>query len=481
MADGSLFGPRNQLRIAVLFAGIGGSCIGIQRATGHSPMVAINHWPYAIKTHAQNHPETMHFLEDVWNVSPWEGARGLPLDAMWASPDCTHHSKARGKKPMLSGRRSLAWVVVDWAREVRPTVIFLENVQEIQTWGPLYPSDYPVESLRDRPIPERKGEYWRAWLLALEAQGYRIEWRILVAADFGAPTSRERLYLIARRDGQPIVWPEPTHGPGRIPYRTAAECIDWSVPAPSIFARKQPLKPKTQARIAKGLKRYVLDTPPYIAPLIPTGPDRSEQVAAWFTKFYGTSTGAPLSQPAPVVTSGGGRGGGHIGLTVAWMAKHYGGVTGHGVDRPIGTITSVDHHSLCAASILCLTHGGRVEAIDEPIRTITTANRGERALQVALLTKYYGEGGTSQGLDQPLDTITTRARFGLVTANVNGETWVVYDIGMRMLLADELKLMQGFPVDYQLSGTIADRIEGIGNSVCPQMAEAIVRANVGAP
>lgn len=492
-ADGTLFGPRDQLRIAVLFAGIGGSCIGIQRATGHSPMVAINHWPYAIRTHAKNHPETLHFEEDVWNISPQRGARGLPLDALWASPDCTHFSKAKGARPLSSGRRSLAWVVVDWAREVKPGIIFLENVQEIQTWGPLYPDDHPVESLRGRPIPERKGECWRAWLLALEAEGYRIEWRILVAADYGAPTSRERLYLIARRDGQPIVWPKPTHGHGLIPWRTAAECIDWSVPACSIFAShkeakiwakankrpgipQRPLEFKTQVRVAEGFRRHVLKGEPFLAPMRSMGEDRRFELAAWFTKFYGTSTGASLTQPGPVITAGGG----HIGLTVAWVAKHYGGVVGHGLEQPIGTITRVDHHSLCAASLLCLTHGGRLEPINEPARTITTANRGERAVQVAFLSKFYGEGGISQGLDRPLDTITTLARFGLVTVNICGETYVVTDIGLRMLTPWELKRMQGFPDDFEMDGTIADQIEGIGNSVCPQMAEAIVRANVRA-
>ena len=476
MADGTLFGRVDRPRRIVLFAGIGGSCIGIKAATGQSPDVAINHWEYAIRTHQENHPDTFHFLEDVWNVEPWEASRGVAVDTLWLSPDCTHHSNAAGRVPLDSGRRALPWVGVKWAREVKPRIIFMENVEEIQSWGPLYPDDYPVVALRGRPIPERKGEIWREWLCALEAEGYVVEWRILAACDYGVPTTRERLYLIARRDGLPIRWPEPTHGPGKIPHRWAADCIDWSDPAPSIFGRKRDLRPKTQERIAKGLHRYVLQGKPYIVPgVVPTGPDRREQVAAWFTQFYGRSIGSRIDQPGPTITAGVP----HTGLTVAWLAKHYGGVVGHGVDRPLGTITTVDHHSLCAASLLCLTHGQRIEPIDEPGRTITTARGGERALQVAMLTKYYGDGGTSQAIDRPGDVITTKARFGLVTVDIEGATYVVTDIGLRMLRPRELVRMQGFPDSYRLSGSVKDQIEGIGNSVCPPVAEALVRANMG--
>ena len=220
MADGSLFGNLRRPVVVDLFCGAGGTSLGVEMA-GLEVQAAVNHWPYAIRMHARNHPDTFHFLEDVFDVEPWIAARGRLIDLLVGSPDCTHFSNAKGSQPRDTGRRALADVFVKWATQVRPTRIILENVREFLTWGPLDDNG--------QPIPERKGEYFRAWVQALESLGYRVEWRLLRACDYGAPTSRLRLFVVARLDGPPQ-WPTPSHGPGLEPWRAAAECIDWGVP-----------------------------------------------------------------------------------------------------------------------------------------------------------------------------------------------------------------------------------------------------------
>lgn len=267
MIQSTLFGDLSKPASAVLFSGMGGACLGIEGATGTSPLAAVNHWPYALRIHAMNHPETRHYPEDVFNVPPDLASRGRRLGLLWMSPDCTDHSRAKGGVPRTTGRRSLADVIFLWLSSgVQPAVLMLENVPEFKDWGPLHPDDHPDPKKRGRPIKERRGELFKEWIRKVEAFGYRVEWRLLKACDYGAPTIRQRLYLIARRDGRPIVWPEPTHGPGRpLPWRTAAECIDWSIPARSIFGRKKPLADATQRRIAVGLMKYVLNNErPYL-------------------------------------------------------------------------------------------------------------------------------------------------------------------------------------------------------------------------
>jgi DNA (cytosine-5)-methyltransferase 1 len=254
------------------FAGGGGASLGIEWALGRSPDIAVNHDPEAIAMHEANHPNTRHICGNVWDVNPKGVTNGRRVGLAWFSPDCTFHSKARGAKPFrdpksAKGRRGLAWVVTRWARAVKPRVCVVENVEELQDWGPL--------DANGRPDPERAGLTFRRWVGQLRACGYEVEWRELRACDFGAPTIRKRLFVIARCDGKPIVWPEPTHGPGRAkPWRTAAECIEWSLPCPSIFLTreegkaigvKRPLVEKTLARIARGVRRFVLEAPtPFI-------------------------------------------------------------------------------------------------------------------------------------------------------------------------------------------------------------------------
>jgi DNA (cytosine-5)-methyltransferase 1 len=238
--------------IVDLFAGGGGASTGIEAATGRTVDIAINHDPVALETHKRNHPRTRHLEADIWEVKPKEATQGQPVELLWASPDCTHFSVAKGGKPRKQNIRSLAWAVVTWAHEVRPACIFLENVAEFRGWGPL--------DDEGRPIKAQMGETFRVWKGALEALGYQVDFRILDASQYGAPTRRRRLFLIARCDGLPIVWPEITHGPGKAPLHTAAECIDWSIPCPSIFDRKKPLAEKTLWRIAQGIRRFVLES-----------------------------------------------------------------------------------------------------------------------------------------------------------------------------------------------------------------------------
>ena len=247
------------------FAGGGGASAGIEAAIGRPVDIAINHDPEAIAVHRANHPGTRHYCASIWEVSPGEACAGRPVGLAWFSPDCTHFSRAKGNKPREKGIRGLAWVVVRWAKEVAPRVIILENVEEFQTWGPL---------LEDgRPDPARAGETFREWLAQLTGLGYTVEFQSLVAADFGAPTTRRRLFLVARRDGLNPAWPKPTHGKGRIDaWRPAAEVIDWSLPCPSIFDRPRPLAEATLRRIAAGFRKYVIEADnPFVIPVRPNG------------------------------------------------------------------------------------------------------------------------------------------------------------------------------------------------------------------
>lgn len=459
---------------AVLFAGAGGSCEGIRRATGRSPRLAVNHNPIALRAHALNHPDTRHLCEDVFQAQPWRvWPRDRRLRLLWASPDCTDFSRAKGGAPVTSGRRSLAWVVADWVAQTSPQIVMLENVPEFEGWGPL-----DDEGKRD---PARAGETFAEFVAMFKLHGYRVSWRVLRACDYGAPTIRRRLYLIARRDNKPIVWPEPTHGPGRpLPWHTAAECIDWSLPGRSIFNRPKPLAKTTMARIAEGLRKFVLESPqPFIVPARTHGgggngprsidePMRSVTTKAEFALatphllnlshgdralvvpwFQETANGeragqAPrvraLDLPAPTVTATGSQG----AVACAWLAKHYTGATGSTLRAPLGTVTSQDHHSLCAA----------------------------------FLTSYYSGGGTAQALSDPMAAIVTRARHGLVVVELEGQPYALRDITLRMLTPRELATAQGFGPEYQLVGTIAQQIAQVGNSVCPPVAEALVRANL---
>ena len=459
--------PLHHELVIDLFSGGGGASTGIEQAIGRPVDVAINHDPEAVALHQANHPQTLHYVSDVFEVDPLAVTDGRPVGLLWASPDCTFHSKARGGKPhrdrkQANKRRALAGVVVRWAKAVRPRIIHLENVEEFQHWGPLDASG--------QPCPRRKGSSFRRWVASLRNCGYAVEWRELRACDYGAPTIRKRLFLIARCDGQPIVWPAPTHGaPGSLPvrqkkllpWRTAAECIDWDVPAPSIFERARPLADATCRRIAAGIVRYVIKSgEPFIA-----------------TNTTG-HPGAPVGQPLRTVTTAGNQ-----ALVAAFLAKHYTGVVGSELREPIGTVTSVDHHSLTTAHLITIDNqssaGGHSPA-DSPLKTTVTENR--HALVQAFLTAYYGSDADGQPMGEPLRTVPTRDRFGLVM--VQGQPYAIADIGLRMLTPRELYRAQGFPPDYIIDRgadgralTKTAQVRMCGNSVCPPMARALVLAN----
>ncbi len=490
-----------------LFAGGGGASTAIESVLGRVD-VAINHSPVALAVHAANHPATRHLVTDIWDASPRVVTGGQPVAFLWASPDCTHFSVAKGAVPRSQGIRSLAWVVVRWARDVRPAVIMLENVAEFRGWGPLGDDG--------RPVRAQMGETFRRWRGELERLGYTVDYRVLDASLYGAPTRRRRLFLVARCDGQPIRWPEPTHGPGRLPVHTAAECIDWSLPCPSIFERDRPLADKTLWRIAQGVRRFVLESPaPFVVRMA------HGEVAPDGTRRRGAGAHA-ASEPLPTVTGSSGGGGFAVAaptlvqtgygerpgqrpryldlhaplgtavngqkhaLVAAFLAKHFGGVVGTPLDQPTSTVTAVDHHGLAAVALAHFrgtdeSQPGAVR-IDAPLPVISAG--GVHVSEVrAFLTAYYGSDATGgQALLDPVRSITARHRLGLVT--VSGVDYQIVDIGMRMLQPHELLRAQfgRYAESYDLSAarTKSAQVRLIGNSVCPEVAEALLRANVGA-
>ena len=647
------------------FAGGGGASLGIERALGRSPDIAINHDAEALAMHAMNHPATRHLPHNVWKVDPTAVTGGAPVGLLWASPDCKHHSKAKGGKPVKRAIRDLAWVVVRWARQVRPRIIMFENVEEFRDWGPL--------DVDGRPCKERKGKTFDLFVVELRRLGYRVEHRDLRACDYGAPTIRKRLFLIARRDGAPIVWPIPTHGPPNnlavvagtlLPWRTAAEIIDWSLPCRSIFLTREegraagvnrPLAPNTMARIAKGVKRYVINAAsPFIVPVTHhdaergqpltdplatvTAAHRGEQalvtpfvtyaqqggavrdlgaplhtitaspkdnngiVAPFVTKFRSGATGQSVDGPLATVTansfverpggaaplgivaphlvsvahgdSGGRREyaadepiGAQVGsnthaLAAVHLSRQFGASVGSGAEEPIGTTTAGGGgKTAMVAAFLAQHNGDRApkpgRSADEPLSTVvgtggqqnvisaflaqnnylepghdarepmstivakgctqavvsagmvslkgsdrrdrgadepaaTVCAGGNHAAEVrAFITKYYGPA-IGQPVDAPLHTATVKPRFGLVTVDIAGESYVIVDIGMRMLAPRELFRAQGFRDSYvidrgrdvltgaEIRLTKTAQVRMCGNSVCPDLADALVRANVGA-
>lgn len=501
------------------FAGGGGASTGIELATGYSVDIAINHDPEAIKMHKANHPNTKHYCENVWTVDPVKACGGHPVALAWFSPDCKHFSKAKGGKPKDKKIRGLAWVACRWAGLVRPRVIMLENVEEFKTWGPL--------NRRHHPIKSKQGKTFEKFVRQLRDLGYEVDFRELVAADYGAPTMRKRFFMIARCDGKPIVWPEPTHGPAdsevvktglRKPYVGAYTQLDFSLPCPSIFDTSEeikekygiravrPLAPKTMDRIARGLKKFVLENPePFIVPI-----------------GYGERKGqAPrvhdIEKPLPTIV-----GSGKHYLCEPYMVQI--GQTGFTKDRskdvrePLTTIVSKNEHCLISPTLIQY-HSEtskdevRGQTIEDPIMTVDGSNRyglvtsflskfyksgvgqdereplhtittsaGHFGEVRAFLIKYYGDA-TGQDIEKPLDTVTTKDRFGLVT--IEGVDYQIVDIGLRMLEPRELYGCQGFPddyiIDHDYTGKTYPRSEQVrrcGNAVCPPIPAALVKANL---
>jgi DNA (cytosine-5)-methyltransferase 1 len=499
------------------FAGGGGASTGIEAALGWPIDVAINHDSEAIAMHQANHPDTFHYCQDVWEVDPLECVRtasirraghpNLPVALAWFSPDCKHFSKAKGGKPREKSIRDLAWVVHRWIKALMPTdqhphVIMLENVEEFAHWCPL---------LEDgKPCPDRKGETFRQWIQMFRDHGYAVEYRELIACDYGAPTKRKRLFVICRRDGLPIIWPEPSHGEGRrLPWRTAADIIDWSLPCPSIFTRSRPLKDSTCRRIATGIMRYVVNAErPFIVPV--TNSNWSKDRAHSGEKPLPTITTAKGGEFALVSANLIGAGGAvwsgkarsadepvntitthnRSALVTTFMAQHNGGprnrnIAGHPVTTPISTITGRGTQQQVVTTNIVKMRGTNVgHRTDEPLQTISAG--GTHFAEVrAFLIKYYGSERDGHSMLGPLGTVTSKDRFGMVTVSIDGAEYVISDIGMRMLSARELFNAQGFPEDYIISCdhrgkplTKTSQVAKVGNSVSPPVPEALVSHNL---
>lgn len=578
MADGTQqdFGfrelPRSRLRpgeiVVDLFAGGGGASVALEQALGRPVDIAINHNPIALAMHAANHPVTRHLAEDVWHADPTRLCADRTIGWLHASPDCTHFSQAKGGQPRSRATRSLSWVVVRWAGTVRPRIISLENVKQILQWGPLVAKrckttgrvvrvDGSVAERGERVpvaqqwlVPDKRhaGRTWRRFAAILRDMGYAFEWRQIKACDYGAGTSRERLFAVARRDGEPIAWPSPTHGPVKhsiknrnisrnisatdlLPYVTAADCIDWSIPCPSIFERKRPLADATCRRIARGIQRYVIDAgEPFIVPATHptdarvhsvgeplrtiTAANRGELMvcAPTLVQRYGEHSGqAPraidIETPMPTIVP---TGNGATAVTAFVEQANGGGPNGNpaparAADRPVSSITGTGsqqrlitaHLTAMAQNVpgvdpeqplpTILAGATRYGTVEAEVATPPLSPEHEAGAQrvAAFLIKYHGVGQNTPSLADPMSTISTKDRLALVTVTIQGQPYVIVDIGLRMLKPRELYRAQGFPHSYIIDRTadgraltISQSVAMVGNSVSPPPLRAIAEANL---
>lgn len=512
------------------FAGGGGASTGIELALGRIVNVAINHDPAAIRMHEANHPYTEHYQASVWDVDPETVCRGRPVALAWFSPDCKHFSKAKGAALVDRKIRGLAWIVLRWAAKVRPRVIILENVEEFQTWGPVR---------KGKPVKKLAGTTFQKFIGQLRALGYTVEWRELVAADYGAPTTRRRLVLIARCDGRAIVWPERIHAPrdsaevrsGKLlPWRSAAEIIDWSLPCPSIFATKdeiserygisavRPLADNTLRRIIRGVDKFTIKSgAPFIVECSHSG---DGHVAPLTMTNTSNSVGAPASEPMNTVRTGGG--GGQMLLSPSLIQYHTektDGARAAGLDKPICTVDASNRYGLICANLVEYYSAGRPLDAQEPMHTVTSHDR--EAVVAAHVVKYKrDEVGTRPS--EPLPTQTAGGVFGcckavlckigtserlyywpqirdllnrycgyalgtddLLLLSIGGVLYYIADIGLRMLSPRELYNAMGFPPDYIIDHDAdgkpypkTQQVARCGNAVCPPMAAAVVAANL---
>lgn len=403
------------------FAGGGGASTGIEMATGHPVDIAINHDQSAIMMHRRNHPFTEHYIEDIWQVDPKTAVRGRHVRLAWFSPDCKHFSRAKGAALVDKKIRGLAWVVLRWAAKVKPDVIMLENVPEFVTWGPVR---------KGKPVKSKTGQTYRQWLKQLHELGYVIETRKLCAADYGAPTIRTRFHLIARRDGKPIVWPERSHAPrdlpevkiGKyLPWRSAAEIINWDLPCPSIFDTKQaiketygitavrPLKDNTLRRIARGLDKFVIkSTEPFIVP-IGYGENKGQKPRVHDIKEPLSTVVGSIKQYLcdPVM--------------IPYVMCNNANNAPHGMNDPVPTVTTGNRNFLVSPTLIQYhteqsDREVRGQTLDEPIRTVDAANR--YGLSAAYMTEYYGNAGDGIGIREPMHTVTAKDREGVTLAHL---------------------------------------------------------------
>ena len=428
------------------FAGGGGASCGLKMA-GIDVTIAINHDPAAIRMHTVNHPKTLHLTEDIFQVdlSKYLDPDDV-VDVMWASPDCTSHSKAKGGQPRELGLRILPWAVYRLCRQIKdvtghlPSMLFMENVEEIMEWGPL--------DKQGQPIPKKKGREYRRFIRAMKKLGFTFDSRVLTAADYGAPTTRKRWYAVFR-------WPDPTHAkePGGLfplkPWVPVSTCLDYSDLGKSIFERDKPLADATMKRIANGIRKFIAENPnPYFLP--------DEQALPFLIQYHSETSGSD--------------------------------VRGQTVNDPLKTIDTSNRYALVSVFITKFYRTGTGQEVTEPLHTITTSP-GHFGLVSVFLIKYYGTEAGGHSVTEPLATITTKDRFGMVSTILlqDGEKYFIADIRMRMLKPEELKLAQGFPPDYVIDHDIdgnpypvKEQVAKIGNSVVPIMAAKICEANLEA-
>ena len=541
--------PLEDELVVDLFAGGGGASTGIEQGIGRPVDIAVNHDAEAVGMHEINHPQTKHYLCDVFEVDPLQATGGRQVGLLHASPDCTHHSQALGGQPRSRAIRSLAWAVHKWVGKTKPRIVTLENVKQMMLWSPLIAKrdkatgrvvrvDGSVAAKGERvpvheqwlvPCPKRTGRNWAHFIEGLRAMGATaIQWRVIVNADLGAHSTRERLYVVARFDGEPIVWPEQSHAKrpkaGQQKWRPAADCIDWSIPGRSIFDRPKPLADATLRRIAFGMHKFVLESPvPFIVPA--THRDGSNRARALSEPLptittasrgefmlmaptlvqmgYGERAGqAPraldLGQPLGTVVAGGLK----HGLSTAFMVQANGGFNDtHARDlrEPVSTVTTKgSQQQLIAAHLTALRRHSVGSDMREPAPTVTAGGEHHAlveyqlsqeheagALRVAaFLMRYHGTGGQWADLRDPMTTVTTRDRLALVTVWLKGEPWVVVDICLRMLVPRELYNAQDFPSTYVIDRTSSGKaltktaqVRMCGNSVSPLPLRKIVAAN----
>lgn len=478
--------PRT-IKAADLFCGAGGTSTGLAQACEELglklQLTAVNHWPVAIETHSANHPDAAHFCASLDHLRPADAVPGGKLDLLLASPECTHHSVARGGKPINDQSRASAWHVVRWAEELRPRSILIENVPEFETWGPL--------NAKERPIQRLRGQLFLSFVGSLRALGYTVDWRVLNAADYGDPTTRKRIILQARL-GRRITWPDPTHAPeahvgffgGRARWRSAREVIDWSLQGESIFRRKRPLADTTLARIEAGIRKFW-----------------GNAAEPFLVILRQHADGRSINEPLPALCASGG----HVGLIEPFIVPQFGTADARSINAPLGTVTTTSRGVGLVEPFVISAGGPVVEArpVSRPMPTVLTRDRlaliepflvpnfGERngqkprchsineplptvtshgagCLVQPFLTKFYGSGDGAVPISEPVPTVTTKDRFGLVEQ-------VGLDIFFRMLQPHELAGAMGFPADYKFTGGKSDQVKQVGNAVPVNLARALCR------
>lgn len=488
----------SKLKIVDLYCGAGGETTGISQAVNVAgekmDLAAVNHWQVAMETHLKNHPAARHFLTDISNLNPLHVFEPREhVDLLWASPECTHHSIARGGRPRSEQQRTGAWPILKWLNELYVRRVIIENVPEFRDWGPL--------GANGKQLKSKRGATFEAYLAAIKSLGYRVEYQILNAANYGDPTTRRRLFIQAVRGRERIRWPDPTHGEHPTlwetkPWISARSIIDWSVPGESIFSRKRPLAEATLRRIEAGIQRFW-----------------GEWAEPFLILLRGTSTVRDVDQPVPTITAGGG----HVGLVRPFLVPFYGERPGqdprsHNADKPIPTIpasgsgkfgliepffvqfnagkgrsprtqsisqplrtvTTEPRFGMVQPFILSLTHGGRLHDARRPFPTVTGANRGELATVQPFILNQHSDG-RPRLTDEPCPPVTTINGHRVV----QGHPYTL-DITMRMLLPHELAAAQGFPDGYWFAGNKREQVKQIGNAVPVNTAEALTREALGA-